>query len=187
MRTFEEPRPTSVTVIGWAWIIIGGLMCLSAAGALAMSPFAASSATGARPNVPAFFFWLFPLTAMVQLCIGLTGAVSGVYFLKLRRWSRRVLESLTWLLLVLIVGFAIFWIGTWISMSSSSATGGLGGGALVFACAIFAFYCVPLGIMLKTLRGPRVANAFAALPAAEQEDEAAEQNQPPGSQGGVGG
>jgi hypothetical protein len=155
---YQEKRPTCVTVIGWAWIILGGLMCLSAIMAF-VSSIMIGEMVKDSPDVP-FIFKIFPLLAIVQIGVAVLGLFSGINFLKLKAWSRNVLEGLTWLLLSFTLGFMVFWIFNWISMTSSHGSSGFGVMGVVMGVVITGIYGVPLGIMLKYLRGPKVHNAI---------------------------
>ena len=86
---YEEKRPTCVTVIGWAWSILGGLMCLSAIfallGSLMMGEMMGEGVQG-HSDGP-FVFRILPVLAIVQVGVGVLGLVAGINFLKLRAWS----------------------------------------------------------------------------------------------------
>jgi hypothetical protein len=155
---YEEKRPTCVTVIGWAWSILGGLMCLSAIFALFGSLMMGEGVEG-HGDV-SFIFRIFPVLAIVQMGVGVLGLVAGINFLKLRAWSRPVLEVLTWLMLVFVVGFMVFWVFNWLSITSEGAPSGFSimGGAM--GVVITGIYGVPLGIMLRYLRGDKVRSAM---------------------------
>jgi hypothetical protein len=155
---YQEKRPTCVTVIGWAWIIIGGLMCLSAIMAF-ISSVMIGEMSQHRPGSP-FIFKIFPLLAIVQIGVAVLGLVSGINFLKHKAWARNVLEGLTWLLLSFTLGFMVFWIFNWISITSGDGFSGFGMMGAVMGVVITGIYGVPLGIMLKYLRGPKVRNAI---------------------------
>lgn len=156
---YLEKRPTCVTVIGWAWIIIGGFMCLSSIMALFGSIMMDEMAHH-DPDMP-FIFEIFSLLAIVQIGVGVLGLVSGINFLKLKAWSRKVLEGLTWLFLVFIVGFMVFWLFNWVSMTSGDSPRGFGIMGAAMGVFITGIYGVPLGIMLKYLRGDKIKNAIA--------------------------
>jgi hypothetical protein len=159
---FEEKRPTCVTVIGWAWIVIGVLMGLSAFMALFVSMMMMGpNGIGASSdqNVPTLMR-LFPLLGIVQMAISVLAILSGVHFLRLKAWSRSVLEILTWLLLLFIVGFTIFWIRDWLSMTSIHAPPGFSSMGVVMGIVVLGIYGVPLGIMLRFLRGDKVKLAL---------------------------
>ena len=159
---YQEKRPTCVTVIGWVWIILGSLMFFSAIMALFSSVLIgqmSQSDPEALKDMPAIFKY-FPLIAIGQIGIAILGFVSGISFLKLKIWARNVLEVLTWLLLLFIVGFMIFWVFNWISMTSGHGPRGFGIMGAVMGVAITGIYGVPLGIMMKYLRGDKVKNAM---------------------------
>jgi hypothetical protein len=144
---FVEKRPTCVTVIGWAWIILGGLGSIAA-----ISAFAAFLG---GPPMGTSFDWAFPLLAGVQLIICVVGFVSGVLFLKLRAGARGVLEVLTWAALGLAGLASLYPI-----VLSLVAGQPMFIGELVILGMIAAIYLVPFGIMLRYLRGARVRAAF---------------------------
>lgn len=155
---FQEKRPTCVSVIGWVWIILGGLMCLSAVMALLSSAVIGDMAQD-DPNMP-FIFKIFPLVASVQVIVAVLGLISGINFLKLKAWSRRILEILTWIIMLFVIGFGGFTFFHVNSISSSQPSFGFGIMEMVFMTIIIGIYGVPLGIMLKYLRGEKVKSAM---------------------------
>ncbi len=158
---YLEKRPTFVTVIGWAWIIIGSFMCLSAAMAFFI-PFMVGYIVQDGSEVP-LIFKILPILAIVQISVAVLGIVSGVNFLKLKPWSRNVLEVLTWFLLIFIIGFGIFWVSNWFSVISGYDQRGLNLMPIFMSIAIIGIYGFPLGIMLKYLRGKKVHDAINGL------------------------
>ena len=162
---FQEKRPTCVTVIGWAWIIIGGLMCFSSAmGLLSFSMIGQMSQQHpeSQQNMPAIFNF-FPLLAVIQILLGGFGLFSAMNFLKLKESSRKYLEILTWLLLIFIVGFSIFWVFNWITMTSGHGPGGFSVMGAIMGVVVTGIYGVPLGVMLKFLRGDKVKTAMTTI------------------------
>ena len=160
---FQEKRPTCVTVIGWAWIIMGILMCFSALMALFASMMMIGQISTMSPdvqqNVPTFVRF-FPLLAIVQIGVAVFGIISGINFLKLKPWSRNALEMLTWLVLLFAAGFMMFWLTNWFSMTSSQVPVGFSIMGAVMGVVVSAIYGVPFAIMLKFLRGDRVKTAL---------------------------
>lgn len=110
-------------------------------------------------NMPAIFKF-FPLIATVQFAVAVLGFVSGINFLKLKYWSRTVLEILTWLLLVFLVIFGGFFVYQWISTSFKHSSFGFGIIEVVMIFGIFGIYAAPLIIMVKYLRGDKVKTAI---------------------------
>lgn len=157
---YQEKRPTSISVIGWAWIVIGSLMCLSAVMALLVSLTISQAAaqTDTDHNVPAILGF-FPLLALIQMVFAILGIVSGVNFLKMKSWARTTLEILSWLLMVFVAGFGIFWIISWIVMTRGKAPAGFGIMGVVMGTVVLAIYGIPLGIMIKYLRGKKNRSA----------------------------
>ncbi len=159
---YQERRPTCITVIGWAWIIIGSLMCFSAAMALfssVMIDHMSHMSPEAQRNMPVVFRY-FTLLAVIQLGVAITGLFSGINFLKLKAWSRSILEILTWILLLSILGFVFYLEYRWLFMSSGHGPRGFDIIGAVMSVAFIGFYGVPLGIMIKYLRGDKVKNAI---------------------------
>ena len=115
-----------------------------------------------------FFFKIFPLLAVIQIGAGIVGLISGINFLKLKSWSRTVLEILTWLLLIYCIGFGIFWAFSWISHNIEESPSGFTIIGVVMGVMIICIYGVPLFIMLKYLRGNKVKTAMEK--AAQQAD-----------------
>jgi hypothetical protein len=159
---YQEKRPTCVTVIGWVWIIIGGLMCFSAIMALFSSVMIGEISQAhpeAQEQMPAIFRF-FPLLAIIQIVVAIIGLVSGIHFLKLKAWSRNALEILTWVLLLFLVGFGIYWEYGWLSITSGHGPRGFDIMGAIMGIVIIGIYGVPLGIMVKYLKGNKVKNAM---------------------------
>jgi apolipoprotein N-acyltransferase len=159
----EKDRPTCVTVIGWFWIVVGGMFCLNAAMGLLLFQWSRGSP---MPTIVK----AVPLIALLQGSAGALGLVAGVNFLKLRAKARTVLECLTWLFLFFMVGLLISWIGYFIHRNANQADG-LPVFFMVFAGIIpSVITAVPLGIVLMFLRGKTVKEAMrpGRLPAITQ-------------------
>jgi len=155
---YLEKRPTCVTVIGWAWIIIGGLMCFAAV--MALLNLAIIRQTSEDNPEATVIFRIFPFLAVVQIGVGVVGLFSGINFLKLKSSSRTVLEVLCWLLLLFVAGFGILGLYMWISMTSGGVVFGSRHMGPIMGLLMTALYIVPLAIMLKYLRGNKVRNAM---------------------------
>jgi len=144
-RVFVEKRPTAVSVIGWAWIVIGGLAALSALSNLQLM-FVMRDQDG--------FFTRWAAGLAFQSLLGGVGLYAGIRFLRLDARARRVLEYLTWILVVAtvawVVGAFIFIIPALEDMLAL---------APIIAAAA-AMYGVPLYFMLKGLRSQRVKDAM---------------------------
>jgi len=158
-KTHLQKRPTCVSVIGWAWIIIGVNLFLSCVlGLSAWLMIGAMSETELdRP-----FFRILPLICVLLLAMAVSGLVAGVHFLRLKAWARTVLEVLTWLFLVYTTAFIVFWLIGW--FAATSGYGPRDPGEIIGAVIgviIAAGYGVPFIIMLKYLRGDTVRNAIA--------------------------
>jgi hypothetical protein len=119
---YQEKRPTCVTVIGWVWIVLGGLMLFSGFMALLGSLLIRDVMQGG-PAMPSYFKF-YPVLVAVQLIVATLGLVAGVNFLKLKPWSRGILEGVTWTLLVFVVGYVIFWVASWLALSAGHGAEG---------------------------------------------------------------
>jgi hypothetical protein len=159
---FTDKRPTCVTVIGWAWIVIGSLMCISSIMGLLASSLQIPEMHGTEQKdqfLVSMFSW-FPILAIVQIGVAILGIISGFNFLKLKSWSRLFLEILTWFLLIFILGFGIFWVIAWVIVTKldSSSTFTIMG--TLMGTIITIIYVIPLGFMLKYLRGKKTRSVM---------------------------
>jgi hypothetical protein len=105
-------RPTCITVIGWFWVISGGLACFGAIGAVfsfVMIGKMSQAHPEALQNMSAIFRFI-PVLAPVQVGVGILGIVSGINFLKLKPWARAIVEVLAWLLLLYVLLFGIWFL-----------------------------------------------------------------------------
>jgi hypothetical protein len=171
-------RPTSVTVIAWVWIILGGLMVLAGIMAALMSAVMSSSGMmgdafedieqektqdlPATVRVMEVVFRHFAWFALGQVCIGALALWAGTRFLRLRAWARAMLELLSWLFLIYVVAFTAFWMVGWTSVGAGHAPAAFIVAGLVGAVINMAFFGVPLGIMIHVLRGRKVRDAVRA-------------------------
>ena len=182
-KSFQEVRPTPVTVIGWAWIVIGSVMLMSACGGLVMtlvSPINSSAAD--LTDVPFAVLWRnLQLLVCAQIVVAIVGVVSGKRFLALKASARTALELLSWLLLVSLVGFAMLWVTNALGMGNTGAAAQPVGEAvgnieqvepggdsgfninIIFAAMgvlMTLMYSVPVGLMIYHLRSAKVREAM---------------------------
>lgn len=119
-----------------------------------------------------YFGWFI----VAQLGLAALAVVSGIQFLKLRPWARTALEILSWISLIYVVGFGVFWLAMWstitgqfpqqdtpVDMGTFKIVGLIMG---VFVTLIFA---VPLAIMIKYLRGKVVRESMLAASTARRD------------------
>jgi lysylphosphatidylglycerol synthetase-like protein (DUF2156 family) len=168
-------RPTAVSVIAWTWIITGGFAVFS--GIMSLLMFAAmptlqselshapgmSQGVGLMTSMFRYFGWL----VAVQLVLAAVAIVAGIQFLRLRSWARAALEILSWVSLIYVVGFGLFWLSTWSTMTGQFSqqdvqfdTGTLRIVGLAVGAVITLAFAIPLGIMIKYLRGKVVREAM---------------------------
>lgn len=153
---FIEKRPTCVSVIGWAWIVIGGMMCVGA-----LLGIAAVTLMSDLPPPEPFLTKIFPFLAIAQVGLGATALIAGINFLKLKAWARPILEGFTWFLLsyvvVLLVVMQVLSITMELAPNEPVGTKWL---MRVMSLVICGMYSVPLVIMLRYLRGEKVRSAL---------------------------
>lgn len=145
----EEQRPACVTVIGWIWIIIGALSLFLTIGYVMSSLLVYLISLGAKTNVPVEFRSILVRAAVDTISISISAfvIVLGVYFLKLRSWTRRMMEILTWLYLISGLINYIYDFDGYLYL-------------IIFGF-VYAILCfIPAVIMLKYLRSDVVKNAL---------------------------
>jgi hypothetical protein len=177
MNAVQKKRPTSVTVI--AWIFIAGAILMILSGGMGFAAFSfMKQTTGGVPPVPEdipgqlrvmqFAFQHFELIAMVQCALAIFILIASIQFLRLRRWARTALEVITWLGLVYVVGFGIFWVVSWIGITSNiPITEGTPGPSSLFnivgavmGSVVALFWAVPLVVIIIFIRGKTIREAL---------------------------
>ncbi len=112
-------------------------------------------------------FRYFTLLVLVQLAVAVVAVVAGIQFLKLRSWARTVLEVISWLSVIYVIGFGVFWLFMWSTISGQlpqegapfdSRTFEIFG--LVMGAFVTLVFAVSLGITIKYLRGKVVRGAI---------------------------
>ncbi len=157
---YLEKRPTSITVIGWAWIVIGGLMLISSVPALFMSVSLNSDPSFQEQEDIPFVFRYFVYFAFLQCLFSVVGIISGVNLLKMKLWARNALEILSWILLVSLVFFLIYWSINWLSFQEEIPDDSSSYIGLIMAIMITSIYGVPLIIMIRKLRSKLFKDVF---------------------------
>lgn len=162
-RVFIEKRPTSVTVIGWTWIVIGVLMILSAAHALFGSALMFLLPPRHPPPQDRALLLLFPVLALFQIAFAFVAIKAGRHLLLLEEWARRTIAVLCRMALIGVVIFISGWIVTWTVLVPREG-GMLDWGLLLFGLAIAsidgAIFIVPLVLMLRSLGSEKLRDVF---------------------------
>lgn len=101
-------RPASIPAIGCLYIgcgsfLILGVLFLLLAGATMRLPNAGPDQYGAASN----FVNNFALSACLPLCPAILLIFAGSAFLRLRPWSRALMETIAWLAIVVVIGYGI--------------------------------------------------------------------------------
>jgi len=152
-------RPTSVTVIGWFWIVVGGMMCIGAIFAL-LGLLRIQRGSVHLTQGESQFVKLMMLPATAQLAAGLVAIVSAIYLLRLRYWARTVLEVLAWLVLAFTGGFAVLFFGSFGGFGPFEEIGTLETSFVVLSAVILVTYAAPFAIVLYHLRSDKLKNAL---------------------------
>ena len=176
MELADTKRPTGITITAWLWIAMGGLMILSAV----MGGFAYTTIGRMGPllppstEMPAGFsvmnsiFRYFGVLLLLQGIVALVAIWAGASLLRLKQWARTTIEVLSWIALLYTVGFGIFWVYSWVEMTSQIPTHGAPTDPVSFrlmgavmGVVVTAVFAVPLWIMIRYLRGAEVRMAIA--------------------------
>jgi len=167
-------RPTSVTVIGWIWLVMGVLMLLSSMMALFMflavlrphlqeMPLPAEE--GGLPWAADLFLRNAGILFGLQATLAVYVVIAARCFLRLRSWARTSLEVISWFGLAWIVGFSIFFCVTFIGTFASGEVQGappfvfIAIGVPVMVLVIAAMQGVPLAVIIRFLRGETIRRA----------------------------
>lgn len=174
MTANASTRPTGLTITAWVWIALGVFMILAAVmGGLAYSTMRQMEPGIPGPGMPrefalmTFVFQNFGVLLVLQFAIAVIAISAGVALLRLRGWGRGAIEALSWLAVVYTVGFGVYWVYMWTSMTGSmpQAAGSGSGDTFQVMGAVMgivgtAVFAVPLGIMIWYLRSTEVRQAI---------------------------
>ncbi len=164
-----------MTVIGWVWIVLGGILVLKAL----MNLLTWSVLHSAAPALLQAFGERFANVPLVQTMLAHAGVmflaqatfwtlviVSAWNLLRLRPWARIAIQTVCGLGICYAAGFLIFWLGLWshaglttmdpsLTESMRSLALFAGAGAILLLGSFFA-------VMLGYLRSARLRDAFTA-------------------------
>ena len=168
----DTRRSTSITVIGWIWICIAAFMAFSGfMASVVYYLFLGPEMQQARDQLPeqqvgplfTFMFEYFGVLSVFQVLFAVFIVYSAIMFLRLKAWARLSLEIITWLSLLYIVGFGLFWIVSWFSMTGqipddqgAEMLGAFQIFGAIMGAVITLVFAVPLGIIIKYLRGEKI-------------------------------
>ena len=164
--------------LGWCWLAIGGMMFLSGGMALLVSTIMDRTVSGGFPPradkfppqfAPMFvIFQHFGIFASIQLVVAAFIFFTATQFMARREWARHILLVFSILGLTYVIGFGIFWIHMWTSVTETAtasapnkvpagfATIGLVGGIVNMV-----LFSVPPILSIIALRGKTVRDEFA--------------------------
>jgi len=169
-------RPAAVTVIAWVFIVLSGMMTLSGFAGWFSYTFVIKEMTAkAQPVVPSdasiptriirSLFQYFDVLALVQIAIAVLVLIAGIRFLKLRAWSRTVLEAFSWLALAAIIGFGTLWVAEWLGSASRRVPGSIPPMfdvvGVIMGIIFTLVWAVPFVVIIAFLRGKKIRGAVA--------------------------
>jgi TRAP-type C4-dicarboxylate transport system permease small subunit len=173
-------RPTGITITAWLWIVMGVLMALS--GLMGVFAYSMMQQMGSPPmpsDAPAGYvpmnkmFQYFGALLVAQTVAAILAVSAGIALLYLKAWARTTLEILSWLAFLYCVGFGIFWVYTWISMTGHAPTGETPFDTSTFqimgavmGLVVILVFAAPLWIMIRYLRGNEVRTAISSAKSA---------------------
>jgi len=169
-----DERPRTVTILGWAFLVVAVLAFLRSAINLLILAVLESQASEllarlnavARPWAPDWVLHHADAIYACQAALALLVGVSAWGLLALKPWARLALESLSWVLLSLDAAFAAIWIRIWTG-GRVPVSPGLPSAAshhtqiLYLGLAIFGIWAFLFGVTLYFLRSAPVRLAFA--------------------------
>jgi hypothetical protein len=172
----QKKRPTAITVIAWIFIVGAILMIVSSSlGFLAftvikqkvdeMPPIA--EVLPHQFLIMNIIYRSFGILVLLQVALTIFALIASIQFLRLRAWARSALEIISWLGLLYVVGFGIFWVVSWIGITSglpsstgSPATSPLFSifGAIIGACVVAAWSALFV-VIIMFLRDNKIKEA----------------------------
>jgi hypothetical protein len=176
MDDIQKKRPTSITVIGWIFLVGSILMIFSSGLGFIAFSFMKQMAEEMPPipeelpnqfQILRIIFQNFGILALSQVALAIFVLMASIHFLHLRKWARTALEIITWSALFYVVGFGIFWVASWITITSSSPVSEAPSGpppmfniiGAVMGCVVTVVWAVPLIIIIFFLRGKTIKDA----------------------------
>jgi cation transport ATPase len=167
-------RPTAVTVIGWTWLGLGGLILAgglvlaavfwSALAAPEVLPGAPPLPPEAGSSVAGLLLRAYPVALAL---LGVVSLVAAWAFLRRKWWARSVLEVLTWLALAYVAASLAVFLAVWLSgpLAPANLRGATLGDvpgilATVAVSSTYVLLLVPLAVMVRMLRSRTVREAM---------------------------
>jgi hypothetical protein len=171
----EEPdRAKAVTVIGWIWLVVGGLYLLRSVVDLVMwkalqpaAPALFREVEGRDPELRFLRPMFEHLTAIkfAQLAAGAAVVLLAYRFLRLRPRARVAIQAVCWIVLCYVLAFAALWIRIWtralaLALGDPRFAGAHGRIALGLGLGICVALATGLIVMIVVLRSSEMRHAF---------------------------
>jgi len=161
--------------MAWVWIVLGGLACLGSLwGGFGYIMIHSAAEEFPPPDEMGWFFSFFGVAVLAQTGVGILAIIAGIHFLKLRRWARVCLEVLSWIAVVFLVGYSIFWGIMWFIITGESGVEGPHGFGMMRIVApivgvlMMGGFAVPFVLMIRSLRSTKVRAAVNRAAVVEQ-------------------
>jgi glucan phosphoethanolaminetransferase (alkaline phosphatase superfamily) len=181
MSKVESKMPTVVKVLGWGWLAVGCLMILSGGMAFIVSTimnqargFPASTKAPPQFAPMLIIFQHFGILALIQIALAGFIVFTSAQFLKRREWARVGLIVLSFLAAAYVIGFSIFWIYMWVSITGAASASSHGNPpppgfsliGIVGGIVNMVIFSTPPILSIIALRGKTVRDAISGVPTA---------------------
>ncbi|MEK6690913.1 MAG: hypothetical protein AABY78_06400 [Nitrospirota bacterium] len=118
-------------------------------------------------KIMAVIFQNLDLLSFLQIVLAIFMLIAGIQFLRLRAWARTALEVICWIGLIFSVGFGIFWVASWASITPDLpvAEGTLRQTKIIniigmlMGIIVIVVWVVPIIVITKVLRGKTIREA----------------------------
>jgi len=167
MAAISKQRPTAVTVIGWVYISLSIFMILVSFMCILMSVLMQNLA--GKQDLPIMlerFMTVYQIGAFIEIIVGVFVLYTSIQFLKLKSWTRAILEVFSRISLSFTVLFSIFFVlCVIVMMQKTTPNPEVPRGFLIiiftFGSIINCFvWGIPNFIIIKHLRKPEIKQIF---------------------------
>jgi hypothetical protein len=172
----EKKKTASIAVIAWSYILLALFVILfsglSVFGSTYVNQQMETMPDEILESIPGVLFIMQHSGSLLilQTICAIFMLIAGIEFLRLRAWARTAVEILSWLCIVFAVMIVLFFIMTWLNISSqmmafedndgtSSALNVLGIGVGIVLMVLFV---IPLLMMIRALRGKAIRDAVSS-------------------------
>jgi hypothetical protein len=169
----ERSRPKAVTVIGWLWLVLGGLFFLRTLVNMVLWKILKpdmltfldmfGQVPEAQQKLLRPLFEHLSTLQIVEAILSAAVVVIAIQFLHLAPWARAGMQAVCWLVLVSVAAFGAFWFWLWgtvVAAAPPAHASSFGRIGLIAGLAVCLAVAAGLVVMIALLRGSRVRSAF---------------------------